>query len=246
MSDRQVIVWDLDLTLGDFAALDRREEAAGPVPLRLRPGMAEALGALAAAGFRHAVLTLASPRYAETALRGTGLRDYFELVEGLGQRAKGDAAGVGADLGVGEAERPHRMLFVGDHPLFDAPQDPRVLFHLEPFALSRPAADLVRLVLHLRDVGGGSLRSGFDRLIRRRAGWSRLWPLRSRIPWDRPVRRFVPGVGDLLLLACRERCPVIGFENRPEPGAPPAEFPVVPAEVTVGVHLDPGPREPIG
>src|SRR5262249_31791755 len=145
-----VIVWDLDLTLGDFSALSRQPDSVDPITVLVRPGLAETLRTLAAADFIHTVLTLATPLYAEIVLRGTGLRRLFERVEGLTQRLKGDAAGLGYALGIPEDERPHRMLFVGDHPLFDAPQDGRVLFHIEPHALSRPAADLARLVLHLR------------------------------------------------------------------------------------------------
>jgi len=57
------------------------------------------------------------------------------------------------------------MLFVGDHVLFDAPQDPRIVFHLEPNALRRPAAELVELVLALRERGRGSLARGFVELL---------------------------------------------------------------------------------
>jgi hypothetical protein len=235
VTDPYVIVWDLDLTLGDFSAMSGQSDDAAPVTVRVRPGIAEALHALSGAGFLHTVLTLATPLYAEIVLRGTGLRQFFVRVEGLTQRIKGDAAGIGDALGVRESERPHRMLFVGDHPLFDAPQDPRVLFHLEPFALSRPAADLTRLVLHLRDSGGGSLRQGFDRLVRQRRWWQRLWPLGDKGASDKPVHRSLPGIGDLLLLACEERCQVIGFEKAPEPAHPSAQHQFVPDEVAAQV-----------
>jgi hypothetical protein len=237
LNDPYVIVWDLDLTLGDFSALSQQPGSTGPVTVRIRPGMAEALRALSEAGFLHTVLTLATPLYAEIVLRATGLRQFFTRVEGLTQRPKGDAAGIAAELGIGESDRPHRMLFVGDHPFFDAPQDRRVLFHLEPFALTRSADELTRLVLHLRDSGGGSLRQGFDRLVRHRVWWQRLWPMR-RAAGDKPIQRSLPGIGDLLLLACAERCHVIGFCKPPEPGRAPAEHSFVPAEVMAQVEAE--------
>src|SRR5439155_6694840 len=166
MAERYVLVWDLDGTLGDFEAL-RQFPLDGRLSedlyVRVRAGLAAALAALAKEGFTHTLLTLATPRYAEIALRSAGLRECFDLVEGLGQRGKGDAAGIGEALGLPSEQRGDRMLFVGDHPLFDAPRDPRVVFHLEPHALLRGAGDLAALVLHLRGQGDGSLRSGVDR-----------------------------------------------------------------------------------
>jgi hypothetical protein len=122
------------------------------------------------------------------------------------------------------------MLFVGDHPLFDEPRDPRVVFHLEPCGLSRPAAELTRLVLYLREVGGGSLRRGFDRLGRPAAWWKKLWPV-AGVPGDGLVRRWVPRVGDLVMVARPDGCPVIGFEKPPNPAGTPTEHCFVPADL---------------
>jgi hypothetical protein len=223
-----VIVWDLDGTLGDFEPLQGRGDDGGPVTVRLRPGLAEALRTLREAGFLHALLTLATPRYAELALRGAELRPFFHCLDGLGQRGKGDAAGLGELLGVTESERPHRMVFVGDHPYHDAPQDSRVLFHLEPLALARPAGELARLLLHLRDLGGGSLRGGFDRLGRRGL-LRRLWPFGGGD--GRPVYRRAAGLGRLVLVRRDEEAPVIGFAERPQTPQAPEERTFVPAEV---------------
>src|SRR5262249_33593701 len=148
-------------TLGDFSALHERGESADPIRVHVRPGIAEALATLRRAGFTHTLLTLATPLYARVVLRATRLHGAFARVAGVGQGGMGDAAGIAEVLGVTEAQRPHRMLFVGDHPLFDEPRDPRVVFHLEPSGLVRPAEQLTRLVLHLRETGNGSLRDGF-------------------------------------------------------------------------------------
>jgi hypothetical protein len=234
-----VIVWDLDLTLGRFDGLVRRQDGAEPVPVAVRPHLAEALAALGTAGFRHALLTLATPLYADLALRGTGLRDHFTLVEGLGQRGKGDAVGVGAALGVAEADLPHRLLFVGDHPVNDEPRDPRVLFHLEVFAMSRSAKDLAALALALRDLGGGSLREGFEELGRRAPWWRRLWRFGPSLPTDRPVRRSLPGLPPLLLMHRREDCPVIAFARPPDPAVPATETSFVPAAVVSPLRTEP-------
>jgi hypothetical protein len=215
LNHTHVIVWDLDLTLGEFGALNFVNDPCGVVTVKVRPGLEKALRKLSEAGFTHTLLTLASPLYAEMALRGTGLRPYFVRVEGLGQRPKGDAAGLADALGIGETDRPHHMMFVGDHPLVDAPQDPRILFHLEPQALSRNADDLQRLLLHLREAGNGSFQRGFERIARQRTGWRRLWPFSPSLNKNKPVRRSVAGIGKLVLLACEERCPVIAFNDPP-------------------------------
>lgn len=237
MRTPHVIVWDLDGTLGEFAILTEKSESTEPVSLRVRPGLPEALRRLTEAGFLHTVLTLATPLYAEVVLRGTGLRPYFLRVEGLGQRGKGDAEGIGDSLGIPDDDRPHRMLFVGDHPLFDAPQDPRVVFHLEPCGLARSADDLARLVLHLRDRGGGSLRRGFDRLAQTGPWWRRAWPFRPRMNGE-PLRRVVPEVGELMLARRSDGPPVIGFAEYPHPSAEPVEHSFVPAELTAQVMAE--------
>jgi hypothetical protein len=237
VSNPYVIVWDLDGTLGDFVPLHGRGESTDAVAVRVRPGLPEALHALSAAGFTHTLLTLATPLYAEVVLRAIGLRQYFVRVEGLGQRDKGDAVGIATQLGIAESERPHRMLFVGDHPLFDEPRDPRVLFHLEPFAMLRPADELTRLVLHLRDAGAGSLRAGFDALVPRErpSWWQRLRQRSWRIPNGRPITRSVPGIGEVALIVRADACPVIGFSQIPSLGAQAGQHTFVPAEMLAQV-----------
>jgi hypothetical protein len=231
-----VIVWDLDDTLGNFDALAGTDDDSDVVSVLVRPGMEEALRRLSAEGFVHTVLTLAMPLYAEVALRGTGLRGFFERVDGMGQRSKGDAVGIGNLFGFGEAERAERLLFVGNHP-FDAPLDPRVVFHLELCALSRPAEQLTRLVLHLRDRGEGSLLEGFYRLSRPAPWWRKLWPrgMRGSVA---PVRCRAPDIGSLMLLARPDECPVIGFEKPPREAALPTEHRILPGEVAAQVRAE--------
>ena len=142
-------------------------------------------------------------------------------------RGKGDAAGIGDEMGLTEADRPHRMLFVGDHPLYDEPRDARVLFHLEPCALTRSALDLAALLVRLRDLGHGSLARGFETVGR--GPWWRFW--RRRLPPDRPVRCPLPGLDPVMLMARRRDCPVIAFAGPPEPPAPAEEVSFVPVEV---------------
>ena len=235
MSGPHVIVWDLDGTLGEFSGLNGLGESVEPVSVRLRPGLEAALRQLSAAGFVHTLLTLATPLYAELALRGTGLRPLFTRVEGLGQRHKGDAAGVAQAMGMTEEERPHRLLFVGDHPWSDSPQDPRVVFHLEPLALIRPADELVRLVLHLRDLGAGSLRHGFDCL--RSQSWRRwLWPWGEAA--GRPVYRRVAGLGRVVLVQRPDEAPVIGFPDGVRRPAETEERCFVPGPITMVVQAE--------
>jgi hypothetical protein len=214
-----LIVWDLDRTLGVFEALERVRDTAVRVEIELRPGMGRALERLADAGFAHTVLSLATPDYAELALRGAGLRSHFLEVACQGHRFKGDAAGIAQSHGIPEAERGARMLFVGDHVLYDAPQDARVLLHLEPRALRRPADRLVELVLGLRERGHGSLRAGFDELLGAGAAPDEIAP------------RDLHGAGRLLLLPRERACPVVAFEDDEQADTASAErVSFVPAE----------------
>jgi hypothetical protein len=214
-----LIVWDLDRTLGVFDGLERLLDPATPMQVELRPGIGAALSELSAAGFAHTVLTMATPDYAELALRGSGLRGHFAEVACQGQRPKGDAEGIARTHGLPEAELPARMLFVGDHVLFDAPQDARVLFHLEPHVLHQPASRLVALVLELRERGGGSLRAGFDQLLGPAAAYDEL------------VRRELEQVGRLVLLPREHASPVVAFDEEVPTRAPAGQrVTFVPAE----------------
>jgi hypothetical protein len=226
-----VIVWDLDGTLGEFAEVERLAHSVDPVRLWLRPGLEAALKGLSTAGFRHTVLTVATLPYARLVLHGTGLAGYFDCIEGRDQRPKGDAAGIAAELGIAEAQRPHRMLFIGDRMVFDEPADPGVIFHLELHSLTRPADEFARLVVGLRELGGGSLRQGFDRLGGAAKGWRRFLPRASSMPVNHPVQLTLADLPPLLLLARLRECSVVGFEQPPPPGQAMDERTIVPAEV---------------
>lgn len=230
MGSPHVIVWDLDGTIGDFYALEKHCDSNTAVTIKTRPGLAESLSTLSRAGFVHTLLTMATPTYAEAALRGSGLRDHFALVEGQGKRCKGDVEGLARFLGIPAAEVPSRFLFVGDRMMFDEPNHPHVVFHLELLALTRPASELECLVLHLRTAGNGSLREGFRVLGLTQRKWYRLWR-RQPQPIGQPVRGHIDGLGSLLLLERQNQCPVIGFEGPPTPAAAPEEHSFVPSEV---------------
>lgn len=225
-----VIVWDLDGTLGDFSALEKNRNHDNTITVSIRPGLAEALQSLSRAGFVHSLLTMATPRYAEIALRGTGLYDYFERVEGQGQRRKGDVDGLAKVFGIPPAKMPSQILFVGDRMVFDEPRHPDVIFHLELFALKRPASDFERLVLQLRDVGNGSLRHGFRRLSLSDRKWYRFWK-RDRPPLGQPIQKSIDGLGSLILLERHEECPVIAFEATPSSTNSAHEHCFVPSQV---------------
>lgn len=203
-----MIVWDLDGTLGEFEALARARDAMQEVTVHLRPGVDEALARLSREGFAHVLLTMATPAYAELALAGTGLRHHFVEVAGAGQRPKGDAEGLARAHGIPIDVAHDRMLFVGDHPLHDAPSDERVCFHVEPKALRRSAAPLAELILALRARGDGSLRRGFDVLAS---------------PPDAGgdhATRDLPGIGPVVFVPRADGCPVFAFATAPEGDAP--------------------------
>jgi hypothetical protein len=98
------------------------------------------------------------------------------------------------------------MLFVGDHALFDAPRSPEVVFHIEAFALERPARAVADLALALRDLGRGSLRRGFDWLADQGA-------LQTCAPGAELKRVEHPGLDPLLLITRDEACPVICYAD---------------------------------
>lgn len=210
-----LLVWDLDGTLGDFYALERHLQPQESISVQVRPGLGEALTLLSTAGFVHTVLTTASWSYAELALRGIGLRDRFAHVEGRGQRNKGDVAGLAQHFGIPTQEIPERILFIGDRVAFDEPDDPRVVLHFEPWAMTRPASQLAELVLQLRRLGQGSLRAGFDRLAERRSWWP--WKRRVVPPEGMPVLRPLKPLGEVALLYRQQACPIIGFPTAPNP-----------------------------
>jgi len=172
-----------------------------PVTVKLRPNIHETLDRLADEGFAHTVLTLASHTYAEVILRATGLRQHFLEVCGVGERAKGDAEGIARKFGIPVEECHQRMLFVGDHPLFDVPQDRRVVFHFEPHPLRRSAEAVADLALTLRARGQGSLRAGFDELARPERGPGGI------------AHISIDGLGPLVLARRDDGCPIVAFDD---------------------------------
>ncbi|MBW2533643.1 MAG: hypothetical protein JRI55_19295 [Deltaproteobacteria bacterium] len=220
-----LIVWDLDHTIGVFDAMAHVATAYDSVTIELRSDMDRTLTRLTEEGFSHTVLTLASRTYAEVILRATGLRDHFLEVSGMGERSKGDAEGIARKFGIPVEECHDRMLFVGDHPLFDVPQDRRVVFHFEPHPLRRSAAAVAELALTLRERGNGSLRAGFDELARPERGPSGI----SHVTVD--------GVGPLVFARRDDGCPIVAFDDHERPSdEPDAGTPVtfVPAEIQLG------------
>ncbi len=232
-----IIVWDLDLTLGEFSALEGDAHFDEEVVVRMRPGLKDALHRLRCEGFVHCLLSMANRRYAELALRGTGLRSYFDHVDGHGQRLKGDAEGIASEYGMSLAQAADRMIFVGDRLIFDEPKSKDVVFHLEPAALHRPAELFRQLVLLLRSKGKGSIREGMRSILRTRRPW---YSFRSLPPAEpgKPVIHRIPGLGEIVTLEREEGCPIIGFETPPNRDHPPDEHRFVPSRI-----LDPDPQE---
>lgn len=216
MIEPYVIVWDLDGTLGEFSALEGNCDADEPVEISVRPGLSECLMSLSSLGIKHTVLTMASPIYAELALRGAGVRQHFTRVECMGQRRKGDVLGISGDFGIPATAVGDRILFVGDRMPFDEPDHPDVVFHLELCATIRPADRFERLVLLLLDAGQGSFRVGFRKLVATKQrrwlfGWQR------KEPAAKPIQLKLRDMDDLLLFERIGACPVIGYEKPPAP-----------------------------
>ncbi|MBL8194185.1 MAG: HAD family hydrolase [Blastocatellia bacterium] len=216
MKEPYLLVWDLDGTIGNFEKLEKYRENLPTV--EARPEIAPALEILSKIGFIHTVLTMATSTYAEIALKATGLRHFFAKVEGQGQRLKGDVIGIANDFGINPKNYAHKIMFIGDRMLFDEPRHSEVIFHLERFALTRPASQLQILVETLLKQGNGSLREGFLSIGRGSKKWyqfAKLPPIEVGVP----IQRKLPKLDPLLLLERVQECPVITFENPPNPPA---------------------------
>lgn len=232
MSDdsRPILVWDLDETLGHFRELYGLWDLSQEVTLKLRPGIKPALQRLADAGFRHHLLTLASPTGAEMVLKATGLRPLFEHVEGMGQRGKGDVEGLCQLYGVPEALSPDRLLFIGDRPFHDCPRHEDVVFHLEIHCLTRPAEHTERLIQKLWELGRQSFRRGFNNLIYERTRWWQFWKKQPFINNDIILREVWPK-DTLALMLRHEGCPFIAYKDEPSETAEAESVSFIPAEL---------------
>lgn len=230
MFNPHIIVWDLDDTIGDFHALEDNCESNSVVSVFTRPGLITTLETLRQLGFINSLLTMATSVYAEIALWGTGLYDLFDRIECRGQRRKGDVEGIATAFGIDTKDCPHQIIFIGDKMVFDEPDNPNVVFHLEPFAMNRPAIELQHLILYLRAVGNGSFREGFSAILRENRKWYRFFrPIST--PMDKPIIRSVPTVGELVLMERNNACPVIGFYKFPNRGNTPDEHKIIPIAV---------------
>ena len=231
MDRKHLLVWDLDGTLGDFSALQNCTDLRQSIEVRLRPGIRACLDTLGAAGFSHTLLTLGQTQYAETVLRGCGLRDAFACVEGHDRRAKADADGLAKLFAISNEQRPHRMLFIGDHPIWDAAEDPRIVFHFEPYGLTRSAQTLAALIFHLRKKGKGSLCLGFDQVLGGRWGWRRLPLLGGKNSSAQVQQRTIPGIGSLQLAQRPQAGPIIAFAAPSEPPIESEQVCFIPADM---------------
>lgn len=208
-----ILVWDLDKTLGFFEPLYKHWDPDSPVTIQFRPGILDLIRQLHKKGFTHRLLTLASPRAAHLILEAAGVRDLFFKIEGIGQRGKGDVAGIALEHGVPEHQWPHQFLFIGDHPFNDCPVDKRVIFHLEINALERPASQLGGLIDALIERGQGSFIRGYQS-IASAVPWWKFWQ-RPAFQVNQAMIRSLPGLDPLALMNGPSINPLIAFENEP-------------------------------
>ena len=130
-----------------------------------RPGALELVRDLIARGFRLGVLTRSSARFAEAALRRTGLREYLPTV-----RSRSDSGPVKPDpeallLLLQAMEVPRdRAIYVGDHRLdADCASRARVRFYA---LLPEHAADLRTEGERFRAAGATAIAANLDELRR--------------------------------------------------------------------------------
>lgn len=177
MSERKVICWDLDGTLGQFysVAVDlgliNEPELKRRFPLGIRFGIKPLLESLMLRGFSNVVTTSADLYYAEEALRRTGLNECFEKVYD-GNIVHFDFTKdkfyqpVASYYEMSEDEAVRDMLIIGDSP-GDRPGDLlNAVFIFDIQAYRHDATRLGVLIDRFLAEGYGSFRQGFDALYK--------------------------------------------------------------------------------
>ena len=166
--ETKIICWDLDETLGGFRNLDPELKELG-LPWGVRHGIHESLARLSAEGFTHVVATSSVEDYAETILKLTGLRDHFAAIFDRETMSKTDWGKtyrpIADHFGLSEEAALERMLVVGDRSS-DKPIDINIVFIEHEDGYRYDAVLVQRLIAALLRPGDGSLRSGFEEMLR--------------------------------------------------------------------------------
>jgi len=172
MSDKKVICWDLDETLGNFRRIDYelmgKEAPELERPTSLRYGLTDLLSSLSSQGYEHVVTTSGTSDYAKEALQRTGLSSHFkdvfgrDVVSSYGggkkYRPVADTVGLSYEQAVSD------MIVIGDVP-GDKPVDLDGLVFIEHRGcVYSDSSVTARILEKLNELGDGNFKKGFERM----------------------------------------------------------------------------------
>ncbi len=180
MSDKKVICWDLDETLGHFRRIGYKlmgqKVPQFEQPISLRYGLTDLLSSLSSKGYQHFVTTSARSGYAEEVLRRTGLAGYFTGV--LGKEVICSEEFI-SDGGFGKLYRPvakivgfsdeqaaSDMIVIGNAP-GDQPADISGLVFIQDRNSVNNDSVVASLILErLNELGKNNFNNGFAEMYR--------------------------------------------------------------------------------
>ena len=203
--ERGAICWDLDDTLGVFEQLEYqlqgKEVPNGQEGIFLRADIRELLKYLSSKGYRHFLTTSAGERYAEEALRISGLNKliaeddiwpndiiYFRHRFGYKTYAEVEESAFFYD----KTKKKHSdlMLVVGDR-VNDQPEDLKRLVFIEDINCRTHSAEVLRVIIDgLLKQGKGSFIRGFDRIYGLADNETSRMPNRSPYPRKIDVKKY--------------------------------------------------------
>lgn len=172
MSDKKVICWDLDETLGTFRRIGY-ELMGKEVPefersTSLRYGLTDLLSSLSSQGYKHFVTTSGTSDYANEALRRTGLSSHFKNVFGS-DIVSSDGGGkqyrpVADSVGFSDEQAVSNMVVIGDAP-GDKPVDLEGLVFVKHQGCVYTDSTVTAVLLEkLNELGAGNFKRGFERM----------------------------------------------------------------------------------
>lgn len=179
LSNKKVICWDLDETLGSFRRIGY--ELAGKnipdleKPISLRSGITELLSQLSSEGFLHFVTTSGTSDYAKEALRRTGLIGHFQEVFGRDVVSTDDEGTeyyegklyrpVADHIGLSDEQALSNMIVIGD-AAGDKPLDLDGLVFVEHRNCHYTDSSVTyRILKKLEELGNGNFKKGFEKMF---------------------------------------------------------------------------------
>lgn len=169
MSERKVVCWDLDETLGNFRRIYHKEIGERPCSLdpenSLQYGLVDALKYLSSTGYEHVVTTATEKPLALKALEKSGIGVYFSHVFGPEVVSSGFGGkqylDVAKTVGFCEEQAIESMIVIGN-AYGDKPVDLDGLVFVEhKQSVLTDAAITTKIFSVLQDLGNGNFNAGY-------------------------------------------------------------------------------------